>query len=126
MRLVLYKRIANAGTKKDLKDIQVEMIDRFGLLPDAVKNLMRQTELKLKAEPIGIDKIDAGETSGSFEFSKDTQVDPLAIVKLVQKDPMRYRLEGATKLKFELKAKNAEEKLIEIGALIEHLGNKKS
>ncbi|KZZ58078.1 TRCF domain-containing protein [Oleiphilus sp. HI0123] len=118
MRLVLYKRIANAADKDGLKDIQVEMIDRFGMLPDAVKNLMRQTELKLKADPVGIDKIDAGETSGSFEFSKDTKVDPLAIVQLVQKNPIKYKLEGATKLKFELEAKNAEEKLSEIEALI--------
>jgi transcription-repair coupling factor (superfamily II helicase) len=122
MRLVLYKRIANAEDKAGLKDIQVEMIDRFGMLPDAVKNLMRQTELKLCAEPIGINKIDAGETSGSFEFAKDTKVDPLAIVQLVQKNPLKYRLEGATKLKFEIEAKNAEEKLSEIDALIQLLG----
>jgi transcription-repair coupling factor (superfamily II helicase) len=126
MRLVLYKRIANAEDKAGLKDIQVEMIDRFGMLPDAVKNLMRQTELKLRAEPIGIDKIDAGETSGSFEFSKDTQVDPLAIVQLVQKNPLKYKLEGATKLKFELEANNAEEKLSEIEALIDVLGKSSS
>ncbi len=126
LRLVLYKRIANAEDKVSLKDIQVEMIDRFGILPDAVKNLMRQTELKLKAEPIGIDKIDAGESSGSFEFSKDTQVDPLAIVQLVQKNPLKYKLEGATKLKFELEAKNAEEKLSEIESLIATLGKASS
>jgi transcription-repair coupling factor (superfamily II helicase) len=118
LRLVLYKRIANAKTKRALEEIQVEMIDRFGLLPEPIKNLMRQTELKLKAEKIGIIKIDAGETSGTIEFTKDTKVDPLVIVQLVQKDPIRYRLEGATKLKFSMKAKNADEKLSEVAALL--------
>mgnify|MGYP000105366320 CR=1 FL=1 len=118
MRLVLYKRISNAKTNKALKDIQVEMIDRFGLLPDPVKNLMRQTEIKLKAEKIGIVKIDAGETSGRLEFASDTNVDPFKIVQLVQQAPQIYRLEGATKLKFELKTKNVDEKLQEIDNLL--------
>ena len=125
MRLVLYKRIANAKTASELKDIQVEMIDRFGMLPDAVKNLFRQTELKLQAEKIGIVKIDAGETSGKIEFTKSTKVDPLVIVQLVQKNPLKYKLEGATKLKFELEAKENTNKITEIENLLKILMPKK-
>ncbi len=121
MRLVLYKRISSAKSKDELKDIQVEMIDRFGMLTDPIKNLMRQTELKFKAEKIGISKIDAGETSGRIEFTSTTSVDPMSIVQLVQKHPDRYRLEGATKLKFELKATNTDEKLTEIDDLLSML-----
>lgn len=126
MRLVLYKRIANAKKAADLKDIQVEMIDRFGMLPDAVKNLFRQTELKLQAEKIGILKIDSGETSGKIEFSKSTKVDPLVIVQLVQTNPLKYKLEGATKLKFELESKMIDEKINEIGSLLKLLMPKTS
>lgn len=118
MRLVLYKRIANAKSKDELKDIQVEMIDRFGMLPDPLKNLFRQTELKLQADTLGIAKIDAGETAGKLEFNKSTKVDPLVIVQLVQKDPKRYKLEGATKLKFEFTSKTAAEKISEIETLL--------
>jgi transcription-repair coupling factor (superfamily II helicase) len=121
MRLVLYKRISSAKSKDALKDIQVEMIDRFGMLTDPIKNLMRQTELKFKAEKIGIAKIDAGETSGRIEFSSTTCVDPMSIVQLVQKHPDCYRLEGATKLKFELKATNTDSKLAEIDNLLDLL-----
>ena len=121
MRLVLYKRISSAKTNDELKDIQVEMIDRFGLLPEQVKNLMRQTEIKLKAEKIGIAQIDAGESSGRIEFTTDTKVDPMKIVQLVQSAPQSYKLEGATKLKFELKAKNVDDKLTELEELLELL-----
>ncbi|MFT6908741.1 MAG: transcription-repair coupling factor (superfamily II helicase) [Oleiphilaceae bacterium] len=121
MRLVLYKRIANAKKSIGLKDIQVEMIDRFGLLPDPVKNLFRQTELKLDAEKIGIVKIDAGETSGKIEFTKSTKVDPMVIVQLVQQNPLKYKLEGATKLKFELESKTIERKINEIESLLKLL-----
>ena len=99
-RLVMYKRIANARDNNELKELQVEMIDRFGLLPDQVKNLFNQTRLKLRAESIGISRIDCGAENGSLEFSPETQVEPLAIVKMVQSAPNRYRLEGANKLRF--------------------------
>ena len=124
MRLVLYKRISSAQSNDALKDIQVEMIDRFGMLTDPIKNLMRQTELKFKAEKIGIAKIDAGETSGRIEFSSNTSVDPMSIVQLVQKHPERYRLEGATKLKFEFNAANTDSKLSEIDDLLNLLSAK--
>ncbi|HEX4974292.1 MAG TPA: transcription-repair coupling factor, partial [Pseudomonadales bacterium] len=99
-RLILYKRMANASSKTALDELQVEMIDRFGLLPEAIKNLFRITELKLQAERLGISKIDAGERGGFVEFEPETFVDPLKLVKLVQSQPSRFRLEGGTRLKF--------------------------
>jgi transcription-repair coupling factor (superfamily II helicase) len=59
-RLVLYKRIASAANPEGLKELQVEMIDRFGLLPEPAKNLLEITELKLRVQPYGIKKIEAG------------------------------------------------------------------
>jgi len=56
-RLIQYKRIASASDKTELRELQVEMIDRFGLLPDPTKNLFRITELKLGATPLGIKKL---------------------------------------------------------------------
>lgn len=120
-RLVLYKRIASCRSYDELKDLQIEMIDRFGLLAEATKNLLRQAELKLDAEKLGIIKVDAGATSGSFEFGKQTTVDPLALVQLVQKSPHIYRLEGANRLRFELKASTADDKIEEVRALIKSL-----
>ncbi|MDN5849723.1 MAG: transcription-repair coupling factor, partial [Nitrococcus sp.] len=49
-RLVMYKRIASARTEETLRELQVEMIDRFGLFPQPVKNLLRQPEIRLRAE----------------------------------------------------------------------------
>ncbi|MFK5289069.1 TRCF domain-containing protein, partial [Glaesserella parasuis] len=39
MRLSFYKRIASAESDEALKDLKIELIDRFGLLPEATKNL---------------------------------------------------------------------------------------
>ena len=102
-RLMLYKRIASVSKKDELKELQVEMIDRFGLLPEPTKNLMRQTELRLRAEALGIVKIDAGKEWARLEFGASTPVDPLVLVKKVQSAPDQYRLEGANSFRFRLK-----------------------
>ncbi len=99
-RLILYKRLANVASDADLEDLQVEMIDRFGLLPEATKNLMRITRLKMLATRLGIAKIEANQNYGRIEFAEKTPVDPLKIVTLVQSQPQTYRLEGATLLKY--------------------------
>ena len=99
-RLVLYKRIANAKTEAELRELQVEMIDRFSLLPDATRNLFRITLIKINASSLGIKKIDAGINQGRLEFLQDTVISPDAIVSLVQSKPQSYKLINANQLTF--------------------------
>ena len=99
-RLILYKRIASAPDETALRELQVEMIDRFGLLPQPVKDLFAVTGLKLLALPLGIKKIDAGATAGRILFGHAPDVDPARIIRLIQTQPTRYKLEGADKLRF--------------------------
>jgi transcription-repair coupling factor (superfamily II helicase) len=120
-RLILYKRIANAADEDGLKDLQVEMIDRFGLLPEPTKNLVRLTSLKLKAEQLGIKKVDAGPQGGRIEFAADTPVDPLTLIKLIQGQPKRYKFEGATLFKFMVPMERPEERFTTLEALFERL-----
>jgi transcription-repair coupling factor (superfamily II helicase) len=120
-RLILYKRIANAADEDGLKDLQVEMIDRFGLLPEPTKNLVRLTSLKLKAEQLGIKKVDAGPQGGRIEFAADTPVDPLTLIKLIQSQPKRYKFEGATLFKFMVPMERPEERFTTLEALFERL-----
>ncbi|HOY23096.1 MAG TPA: helicase-related protein, partial [Cellvibrio sp.] len=120
-RLIMYKRLANAETEEALRELQVEMIDRFGLLPEQTKNLVRVTQIKLKAQAIGITKLEASSRSGVIEFSGDTRVEPLTIVKMVQAAPHAYKLEGANKLKFTLPMETAEQRLQQVTGLLDKL-----
>ncbi|MDH3900712.1 MAG: helicase-related protein, partial [Gammaproteobacteria bacterium] len=99
-RLVMYKRIASAESEATLRELQVEMIDRFGLLPDAVKNLFRVTALKLLAEPMGVTKIEVGKLDGRMLFGPDPAIDAQKLVELIQDNPDQYRFEGGSKLRF--------------------------
>lgn len=124
-RLVFYKRIANAVSKEMLHELQVEMIDRFGLLPDQIKNLFRITELKLKAQNLGIKKIDAGPQGGRIEFNDEPNINPMTIIQLIQKYPQLYKLDGPTRLRFNLSQKTAEERLQNCVNLLGKLIDKK-
>jgi transcription-repair coupling factor (superfamily II helicase) len=101
-RLILYKRIANVPDVQTLEDLQVEMIDRFGLLPDPAKALLKIAELKLQATPLGIRKIDFGSNGGYLLFEDHTTVEPQKIVQLVQSQPRWYKFDGQQKLQLQL------------------------
>jgi len=110
-RLILYKRIANAEDEAAQRDLQVEMIDRFGLLPEPTKNLFRQHRIKLSANQLGITKIDIGAKGGLLEFATKTSVEPVTLVNLMQKHPQIYKLEGGSKIKITEDLLTAEQRI---------------
>ena len=118
-RLILYKRIAAAASETDLRDLQVEMIDRFGLLPAQVRNLFLVAQLRLKAQALGIRAIEAGPEGGSIDFNTNTRVHPLSLVKLVQSDPRAYKLAGATRLRFQRELPDSRERQQYVEQLLE-------
>ncbi|MGM0984771.1 MAG: transcription-repair coupling factor [Pseudomonadota bacterium] len=123
-RLVMYKRIANANDEAELKELQVEMIDRFGLLPAPVKTLLRQTRLRQRAERLGITRLEAGPEKGRVIFGSQTAVDPLVLVELIQRAPDRYRLDGADTLRFEAPMEKEEARFQAVEELLDTLNRK--
>lgn len=118
-RLSLYKRIANCETNKEIDDIQVELIDRFGLLPDAAKNLLRQTSLRNHAEQLGIRKVDVGNQGGVIEFADNTKINPEVIIGLIQKAPNHYKLDGPNRLRISQSLEDTQSRLKLIESLLD-------
>ena len=98
-RLVLYKRISAATDSEALEELQVEMIDRFGLLPEQVKTLFAVHELRFKAKEIGIRKADVYDQGGRIVFEQQPNIEPMAIIELIQSQPEKYKLDGQDKLR---------------------------
>ncbi len=121
MRLVHYKRIANAASREDLDALQVELIDRFGLLPPPLKTLFAITWLKLLAQRLGIVKIQAAGEGGNLRFGERSHVDPVRLITLIEKDPEHYRLDGPFKLRFSWQLKAPEQRIGAIERLLERL-----
>ena len=98
-RLVFYKRISNAVNDEKLDNIRLELIDRFGSLPSPVKNLFTIHQIRLKAEQLGIAKIDVSKSGGCIDFLPDTPVQAITIIQLLQKNPSWYKMEGGQRLR---------------------------
>ena len=98
-RLLFYKRISNTDTQEKLDNIRMELIDRFGIPPQPVKQLFSVHQIRLRAEQLGITKVDINSNGGYIEFSPDTPVQAISIIQLMQKNPSYYRMEGGQRLK---------------------------
>ena len=125
-RLIMYKRIASAADQEALDELKIEMIDRFGLLPDPLGNLFRTTAIKLTASRLGIDRIDIGPAGGRLEFRTDTAVDPFTVVKLVQAEPNTFRFreaDGRGRLLVTRRTDEAGERFAFVERLIERLAS---
>ena len=98
-RLLFYKRISNTDTQEKLDNIRMELIDRFGIPPQPVKQLFAVHQIRLNAEQLGITKIDISSQGGHIEFAPDTPVQAMTIIQMMQKHPTYFRMDGGQRLK---------------------------
>ena len=98
-RLLFYKRISNTDIQEKLDNIRMELIDRFGVPPQPVKQLFAVHQIRLKAEQLGITKIDISANGGHIEFSPETPVQAISIIQMMQKHPTFFRMDGGQRLK---------------------------
>jgi len=94
LRLIEYKRLASLPDRDSIHEFKSELVDRFGLIPDALNSLLKITEMKLITRSIGIEKIDFGPESGKIVFSQTPNIDPMNVIKLIQKSPTVYQFDG--------------------------------
>jgi transcription-repair coupling factor (superfamily II helicase) len=121
MRLTLYKRLSNCQTKEHLHELQVEMIDRFGLLPNEVKALFQLAELRQFGDQLGLKKIEAGPNGGRLQFTENTAVEPMTIVSMVQNNPAIFRLQNNDQLSFTIPMDTAEQRFSEVNKILQQL-----
>ena len=124
LRLILYKRISAAETAGELRELQVELIDRFGLLPEGARNLMRISAIKKSAAALGIEKIDAAGGGGYLVFGDDSRIDPVALVQLVQNESRNFRLQGSHRLQIRDDLSDIEKRFAAIENLLADLAVK--
>jgi transcription-repair coupling factor (superfamily II helicase) len=120
-RLMLYKRISSAATPEQINDIRVELIDRFGLLPDAAKNLITLALVRLETQKIGIRKIDASAKSVRMLFNQNANVDPGRLIRLIQTQPEYYKFNGKDTLNIFVEAGDQNRRIDIINKTINYL-----
>jgi transcription-repair coupling factor (superfamily II helicase) len=110
-RLNLYKRIANAKNDTELDQLKIEMIDRFGLLPDQVKSLFTVASLKIECNQLGIAKLDLGDKGGKIEFVEKPNVEPIKVIQLIQSASHIYKMVGSSLIKIDKQFSSHDKKL---------------
>ncbi len=93
-----------------------ELIDRFGLLPDETKRLFKITALKIRAQVLGIKKIQLKGEWAFIRFTEHTSISPEIIIKLVQVHAARYKFKDPTTIR--VKINQQQEKVSEIEKIL--------
>jgi transcription-repair coupling factor (superfamily II helicase) len=120
-RLVLYKRLANCDTEDDLKAMEEELIDRFGLPPDPARALIETHRLRIRTRPLGITRLDASPKAISVQFKPNPPIDPLKLIKLIQ-NKREYKLAGQDKLRLETATADLGERLATLQGFFREIG----
>jgi transcription-repair coupling factor (superfamily II helicase) len=120
-RLKLYQRLLQINTMDALEDFRVELIDRFGPLPEAAHHLLLCQNLKLRARMLGIKKIEAHAHGGKIELTNDIKFDPLKLIRLVQSGKGGLQLRGEHTLLIKTKLLKAPERIAYIENILAQL-----
>jgi transcription-repair coupling factor (superfamily II helicase) len=120
-RLVIYKRLANCATLEELEEMHRELIDRFGLLPEAAKTLLDCHHLRILAKPLGISKLDASGEAIQIQFVPNPPIDPLKIITMIQ-SKTHIKMAGQDKLRIELKYGDLHQRVLAIQSFFKDLG----
>ncbi len=126
LRLMLYKRIASATTPEELEDLQVEMVDRFGPLPEAALTLFAITRVKLNIGATRmLQKIELHEQGGRLTFNAQHR-DRQAILRVIATHPEMCHLDGKMRLLFQADMPEREDRIQMIGQFSQWLTTPKS
>lgn len=112
-RLVIYKRLANCSSQTELDNMHQELIDRFGLLPEAAQTLLDSHQLRIAAKPLGICKVDASDAAIQIQFVQNPPIDPMKIITLIQ-SKRHIKMVGQDKLRIELKHEELKPRVLAI------------
>ncbi len=85
MKLDMYKRIASVESNEEAEDIVDEMTDRFGKVPEPVRNLIRISLLRVLAHKVFVEDLSAQEKIIKFTFFKKASLDPGMLPELLMK-----------------------------------------
>jgi transcription-repair coupling factor (superfamily II helicase) len=119
-RLVLYKRLAHCEQVDELEALQEELVDRFGLMPDATRTLIDSHRLRIESKSLGVLKVDAGPDAMVLQFVKNPPIDPARIIQLIQ-TRKNFKLSGPERLRIEESHAKVPERVQRVRAIFKEL-----
>lgn len=96
-RISMYKRIASIHDIDSFRDVQDELIDRYGDIPRPVQNLLEISLLKSKAEQLGLTSVTVKQEEAKLVFSPKAELSPVKFFAEVSRMNGAQVLEKAVK-----------------------------
>ena len=106
-RLRIYRDMASMD-EEELSQWRMELVDRYGELPQPADTLLRQHAIRLKAEKLGVQRLKWDARGGRIEFADNCKVEPQKIISLVQSDD-DYKLSGPSGIRINKSFDDAEQ-----------------
>ena len=105
LRLSIYKRISNINNRKEIEQLQIELIDRFGKLPIQLKNLFKILEIKINCLNLNIEKFEFSRKGILIGFYKNEPINPEKLLKLSLSKDNSFLLRPDQKLFYNFEGK---------------------
>ena len=120
-RYIAYRKITSIRDELELEDLQDELRDRYGEIPEETANLLRIITLKFSLRQMKISKLERGAGTIVFTFLDQTPVDPATILELVRKSRNKIRFTPEAKLVVPVMATEDESLFAEIKKVLQAL-----
>jgi len=98
LRMSLYRRLAQLEAQEDIEAFAAELIDRFGPLPDEVKDLLKIVAIKRLCRIAAVEKIDAGPKGATITFRGGNFANPLGLVEHISRHASTLKVRPDQKL----------------------------
>ncbi len=82
-RMRAYKKIADANSPEQVKNVVDELADRYGPAPPSVGNLIKFSVLKSTAQGLGVEAIDRRQGAVNIKFHPESKIDPVRLMNVV-------------------------------------------
>jgi transcription-repair coupling factor (superfamily II helicase) len=82
-RLMVYRQMASARRDDELEQTLAEVRDRYGPLPDSVRNLADYGRIRIMADRLGVESLDREGQTVVIRFRQQARVDPDRLVQIV-------------------------------------------
>ena len=92
-KIEVYQNIALCSSDEDIKNIEEDILDRFGKMPKEVNNLLEIARIKGMCKNLGITKINQKQSSIVFNFNPETFI--MDIDSIVKKYKNRVKFSPA-------------------------------
>ena len=121
IRLMVYKRLANAVDEERVVEIAEEVVDRFGTPPQAFVNLVDVMRIRTLARTLMMPTVDHSPKQFSFVFHPETPLKPEAIFGLLQQKNSRWRVPADYRLSYRLSPEESTKSVESLRICLQHL-----